>query len=469
MHRPTRFQIVGLYGSKNVDLPIKGDALILVGPNGAGKSTVANVFYFFVTRQWRRLLEYPFEEIAVWFGKEEIRAKRADISGLSGYSRLFKEVNSGSRIGLHLKKIEDAGLVEEFFSSPRLSLSIRSRFSKILDISSDEVRAFHSFVWRRAGTEEDGLFSAPRVNLERVLSEHLPSRTLYLPTYRRIEKDLRDIIPDFESRYRPAHDALAGIEASSAKHYVDLVNFGMEDVRANISTKTQELRDYSLKQFNELSGIYLGDVIRGKANEYSPSQLNKLTEDGLGDILARVSDTVLSPEDKSLLREKITKIKGKRLSEVEQADRYLAHYFSRLMSVSADLSSKEEDVTNFINVCNRYLFPSKEMVYDEKKFSIYISDARGKNLDLSVLSSGEKQVISIFSHLYLDDAKDQVVIIDEPELSLSVPWQKQLLPDILDSGHCGFILSVTHSPFIYQNRLESRAVDLRRKTTFTEL
>ena len=88
-------------------------------------------------------------------------------------------------------------------------------------------------------------------------------------------------------------------------------------------------------------------------------------------------------------------------------------------------------------------------------------------IDLSMLSSGEKQVFSLFLHLYLDNAKDQTVIIDEPELSLSVPWQKRFLTDILDSAPCSFIMAVTHSPFIYQNRLKDTAVDLRQKTVST--
>src|SRR5258708_19651112 len=92
----------------------------------------------------------------------------------------------------------------------------------------------------------------------------------------------------------------------------------------------------------------------------------------------------------------------------------------------------------------------------------YTTLFRSTQLDLSVLSSGEKQVIAIFAHLYLDDANDQIVVIDEPELSLSVPWQKRFLTDIQDSGKCGFILAVTHSPLIYENRLRSRSTHLPR-------
>jgi predicted ATPase len=67
----------------------------------------------------------------------------------------------------------------------------------------------------------------------------------------------------------------------------------------------------------------------------------------------------------------------------------------------------------------------------------------------------------LFSHLYLRGHGIVLVIIDEPELSLSVTWQQQLLPDILETGKCGFLAAVTHSPFIFDNALDSYAVNLK--------
>ncbi len=45
------------------------------------------------------------------------------------------------------------------------------------------------------------------------------------------------------------------------------------------------------------------------------------------------------------------------------------------------------------------------------------------------------------------------VLIDEPELSLSVPWQRRFLADIRNSEFCSGLVAVTHSPFIYDNDL----------------
>ena len=76
------------------------------------------------------------------------------------------------------------------------------------------------------------------------------------------------------------------------------------------------------------------------------------------------------------------------------------------------------------------------------------------------LSSGEKQIISIFSKLYLEIKKSCVILIDEPELSISMEWQRTLLPDILNSPKCLFLMAATHSPFIFDNALDIYAVAL---------
>jgi energy-coupling factor transporter ATP-binding protein EcfA2 len=467
MQRPTKFEIKGLFGSRDVTLPIEGDALILVGPNGIGKSSVANIFYFFVSRQWSRLAEYDFSEVAIWFGADEVRAARADITGLSQLDKLIGGVSPSSRMSGLLEKLRASGLLEDFISRKKFSPRDREKFSEVLGIEAEEVRHFQYSVMRRLSTwAEDDLFAAPRINVEKKLTQYIQSRTLYLPTFRRIEKDLREIFPDLEERLRSSTRLDSAFKFTrTEKHYVDLVSFGMEDVRSNIDAKTRYLRDYSLAQFNDLSGLYLRDVIKGTADQYSPAQIATLDEDGLSVILGRVSEQVLSDEDKSLLRSKILEIRGKKRKDMEVNDLYLAHYFSRLMSASADISAQETEILAFVDVCNAYLTPGKKIVYDDTKFSVAIMDEQGRPLDLSMLSSGEKQVVSLFSHLYLDNTRNQIVIIDEPELSLSVPWQKRFLTDILDSEHCSFILAVTHSPFIYQNRLKGNAVDLRRRTT----
>ena len=144
---------------------------------------------------------------------------------------------------------------------------------------------------------------------------------------------------------------------------------------------------------------------------------------------------------------------------VETGKRYIAHFFSKLVQVDKALSDKESVIQRFIKVCNGYL-SGKELIYNDKESSIDVClQPSGRSLELKALSSGEKQIVSLFSYLYLKEQGDVFVIIDEPELSLSVQWQERFLPDILETGRCS-LAAVTHSPYIFRNVLDPYAVDL---------
>ena len=110
----------------------------------------------------------------------------------------------------------------------------------------------------------------------------------------------------------------------------------------------------------------------------------------------------------------------------------------------------------------------KQFYYNQSTLSLeiyLISDTKQRRniIKLAQLSSGEKQIISLFSKLYLEDNgnKKNIIIIDEPELSLSLKWQKMLLPDIIKTENCDLLLTVTHSPFIFDNEFDD-AKEIRK-------
>src|SRR5258708_38743791 len=109
------------------------------------------------------------------------------------------------------------------------------------------------------------------------------------------------------------------------------------------------------------------------------------------------------------------------------------------------ISQREKALQNLAKLLNRYIGPSKVALYDptKYKFVIRVGDLE---VPLSGLSSGEKQIVSLFATLSLNDWEDQFVVIDEPELSLSVLWQEQLLEDIKYIPAFDNILTVSQLP-----------------------
>ena len=80
-----------------------------------------------------------------------------------------------------------------------------------------------------------------------------------------------------------------------------------------------------------------------------------------------------------------------------------------------------------------------------------------KAMKIEQLSSGEKQIVALFCYLYLDVSVDKLIIVDEPELSLSVEWQEKILEDIAQISTCKSLIVATQSPFVYDNLLRKYA------------
>ena len=75
----------------------------------------------------------------------------------------------------------------------------------------------------------------------------------------------------------------------------------------------------------------------------------------------------------------------------------------------------------------------------------------------------------MLSEVFLDTESDFLFMIDEPELSLSIFWQKLLIPDIMRSNRCSLLFAVTHSPYIFENEYDSCAVGMNEFIKFNKL
>ena len=64
------------------------------------------------------------------------------------------------------------------------------------------------------------------------------------------------------------------------------------------------------------------------------------------------------------------------------------------------------------------------------------------------LSSGEKQMLAILLTVLVEDQQPYVLLMDEPEVSLHIEWQKQLIDLILELNPNVQIILTTHSPAV---------------------
>lgn len=451
----SEIRIRGLFGENNYNIRLKDNHLILVSENGSGKTTIVNMIYYFLSRQWSRLRAYDFNSIEAMINGENIKISKDEIDLRSSkhINRILKRypLKIQKEVELFLNRFDFSDLSRHRFDFEHIFNNYnipRSVFFEIINYTEKE---------------QIDLFENTLKEKKEKMENLVTPQILYLPTYRRIEQDLRIIFPDLDEelgQYKSKRRRFQKLTDSNA--YVELVEFGMEDVENKVKSKLGALKDdLNFKLKNDLTGKYLRDVINENYKNISYNEFQAFSETAFSNIISRIDDTVLSKNEKERLNEFVKEINQTGTIGKEE-NKIIAHFIYRLSEVYNEIKRKEEDIVKFIEVCNGYS-NNKKFVYDNINFEIKIHPIRDLEVQIDKqilfrdLSSGEKQIVSLFSHLFLSDQSDYFVIIDEPELSLSVPWQQRFLADISDNEKCSGILAVTHSPFIFENKLEKFA------------
>lgn len=438
------FKVNKLYGSLNFELRFENNTLVLVGENGSCKTTIIRILYYTLSCQWIKLRRCDFESVEIGFGDETLFIKKDDL-----------------RVSPIL---ENHRIVEE------APAPIRRRILEIMETRSEPIELQEiKDLYRSFGFPESESFfqteeltqNTPKDML--ALSEKLEGiNILYLPTYRRIEQELEEVLDgkvlareyersSISRRFRMRRRL-------RSKNCVELVEFGMEDVSMMIEDMLDGLKESSRASLEQLTLKYLGDIVGAEYESVDVSRIRSIDEVTIHNIMNRVDVSILSEQRKNQLKETLQKIKANPTETIDRFhDKVVCHYFLKLYEAHNELNSMEASIRKFTETCNRYL-RNKELVYDSPSFNFSImSKYDGHKIELLKLSSGEKQIVSLFSHLYLSNKKNYFVLIDEPELSLSVKWQKSFLQDIRQGEFCLGLVAVTHSPFIFENDLDCYA------------
>lgn len=214
-------------------------------------------------------------------------------------------------------------------------------------------------------------------------------------------------------------------------------------------------------QFRELMRSVQQDysTVANKLDSTYPNRLFK-TEDGITEAECKVKMeemtlkfATLSKYDLSTMQDPVN---FKFKSEHAKALKIYFDDFDVKYHVYEDFINKLDLYTDIIN--HRLTFKSIKI---SKEFGISIIDENNKRLKLTQLSSGEKQEIVLFYDLIFGTQKNVLLLIDEPEISLHITWQKKFMDDLLRIiEYKGFnVIVATHSPQIINNHWE-RQIDL---------
>lgn len=138
----------------------------------------------------------------------------------------------------------------------------------------------------------------------------------------------------------------------------------------------------------------------------------------------------------------------------EETGKILELYVEDTMKKLALFEDLYDRISTLKNILgNRFHF--KSVTADAEEGLVVTSDGKDKNkIDLLGLSSGEQHELILMYELLFKAHKNSLLLIDEPEISLHVGWQKQFLGDverIIKLNNFQAIVA-THSPQIINDR-----------------
>jgi predicted ATPase len=452
------FSLKLAHGYKDIEFSAKNSVKILVAENGAGKTTLLNALYAILTGDYRAFLACDFEELSLIISGRAWQKKRADFTSLTeaGYKD-FLNADFWKRYELPLptkSEVEeiisavlsaDDGALESTRYLSREFVTHRFPASYIKTHLQDLVAA-ESHAGARRKREAFQKFSAEVQEALNGVS------VLYLPTYRRIEASL----PEYRAK-------MGGVKRPPSYKRVQrvdqLIHFGLHDVETRLAEMAEEIRRSTVRAFSQINGRTLDDLLSGsyKKNIQGSKPIDPESLQVVLGRLGRNDDRTRESIERLIVTGDIN----------HEENNYLKSFLDQLMQTYASTQDKEGAIEKFIDVINSYWSADeaeKSFVFDKASAEAKVVNTyTGGRLPLEALSSGEKQIISVFARLYLEPDRKVIVLIDEPELSLSMEWQRKFLIDFVRAESLCQLIAITHSPFIFKNELRAYAGDLQVK------
>jgi len=109
----------------------------------------------------------------------------------------------------------------------------------------------------------------------------------------------------------------------------------------------------------------------------------------------------------------------------------LAPYIDSVQARLDALEGIRHKIFQFTDSLNSFIGNGKQVVFSLGS-GLEILGYDGDALSPQALSSGEKQLLTMFCHIVCVSDRTAIFIIDEPELSLNVKWQRRLVQSLLD-------------------------------------
>lgn len=392
-----RIQVTKLFDIFDYDIPFpeEENALIITGPNGFGKTMILNIVFNLFSRKFDFFIDLVFEEIVLTLddGVSIAIRKQSELKKIVTFSFL------DGKNGIDVFHYPEPPTENSTFGD------IRKHIPNVFEI--------------RINTNKRpsiGLMPTIKDSTETILNS---VKVHLIPEQRLFKK-------------APPSD---GLNAEQQAVMVETIQIHANDLKQHIAS----LLENSFLKSQDMDSSF---PMRLR------SEKNILSEEEYG---LRYSS--LTKKQQQLSKFGLSESKQEFLTYSQEDAKALSVYLKDLEAKLAVFDSLLMKLALFTDILNERRFTFKTIQISRSK-GFFFQTSTGGELKLEQLSSGEQHEVVLLYELIFNVKEDVLVLIDEPEISLHVTWQKEFLSDLLKIIKLQKVqvLIATHSPSIINGR-----------------
>lgn len=490
-----RLSVKDFYAKDNeIGLDFSDGLTILTGDNGAGKTTLLNLIFNILNGDFETLMKINFQKIVL----------ELDVENLVDSEN---ETQTVHRIEIEKEREEQKEKerlkVSYFLNKKTFILRLRRVGFPFLK-SGQDINYSYDLIQPKPDKDKEkgGFFNIGSFHesLSDLITKYkdlqfinlLKKNVIYFPTYRRIDSDIVQLL---EQNY-PVNNEVDFSEINRTinnfpndRRVVGVNDNDIEHLYKSYSDKCRKLNSEGL---NEVLKSFIQEMIistysnsiqenRKKTPdnlyEKAPEQLIDLSKQlGIKEINEKEIKEYFATQRKFVELSKSTAkvdiaLKNKKDNKGTAIEKIFAESdFEILLSSLLSVGKNNNLIMKLINLYDQHMKRVNKQLepyeYLKKSFDSFFKGKISLSLDnyslnlsrsFKDLSTGEKQLITILSYAALSlnmENYKPLIIIDEPELSLHISWQMNLLNKLLDLPNINILLA-THSPYVANSDYEN--------------
>lgn len=440
-----KLKVVGLHGYINKEIKFNDDLTLLVGINGSGKTSILNLINWILKPSISNLCvtEFKIIELVFSFNRQV-------------YTVVCKHNNSTFKYFVKSGKEQYNPLTVIIITKP-------------IDIKNDEVRRL-TLIQQYSALKPD-----QKEKKTWDLISTFPNPTIIgLDRYLYAEESERI----FQEETRTTKRRQGSQGTLPLDRVKEMVNREYRKRKNDILNLTNGLKNYlMLSTFD--GGITLKSFTSGIKHKLNNTEIEKL-ENRVNDYFTKFEKTLSAVERNTIgkyfssLKEVTLQYLNDPNNETTQllyglnANQFVKvnKLLKRFERFETESNNAFDQITIYINTLDHFFKDSaKKITFKEDTSEIGFRnlDKNGRSIteikDIKYLSSGEQQLLILFSYIAFNSGDGKIFIIDEPELSLHIKWQEEFL-EYLEKITPKFtqLILATHSPILAGKKRQNAQV-----------